>query len=123
MLAVMLVFWAALLGAELRAVLAWRAHAVGIGQAPVTTMFTVATPSELEGSGDVQDIPPRPLRFFGWAQLLAASGVAVSALHLRSRRSSSWLLATALAVACLFTSARLFSVARGELEVPASDAP
>jgi hypothetical protein len=120
LLGVMVVFWAVLLVAELQAVLAWRTHAVGAGPTAVTTLASAPTGSEVDGSGDVPDVPPSSLRLFGWAQLLAASGVAVSALHLRSRRSGSWLLVTGLAVASLFTSAHLFSLARGELELPAA---
>jgi predicted Kef-type K+ transport protein len=120
LLGVMLLFWAVLLGAQVRELRSWRARSLPVATA--TTPAPDGRASALDLSGGAWSLE-RALRTFGWAQVVAGLGVAVSALNLVSRRGGRWLTVTVLALGCLVTSSHLFSVARAQLAASALNEP
>jgi len=112
----MLIFWGALLGAELRELRAWRAQSLR----EVAALAASHTIDEGSSALATLDVQPTAMRWFGWAQLVAGIGAALGALTLVLRRASFWLTVTAFALACLVTSTHLFTVGRAQLPTHAA---
>ena len=134
---VMLLFWGVLLGVELRDVRAWSPAQSTLPGAAAAALASGDAALSLELGSDAPELTSdapeysstslvresTALRTFGWAQLAAGAGVAMSVLNLLSRRSRWGLAFTALALVCILTSSRLFSIARTQLPERALAAP
>lgn len=105
LLGVMLLFFAALLAAE-------RHELHVLREGSQTVAMTIGMDTSLEALAVQQDATLA----FGRAVLIAGAGVAVAALALLLRRAGWWFTVTVLALACLVTSARLFTVARAQAQ-------
>ena len=125
LLGVMLLFFAALLGADRREQHAWRIRT----QRELTALPTAAsaahdakTSSSLDPSLDAVDAQGLAMNALDRSVLAAAIGVALAALALVLRQSNWWLIAVALVLTCLVTSTHQFKVAHAQLSQAESSA-
>jgi hypothetical protein len=109
---VMLLFWGVLIGVELRDLRELASGATHLTSDDATEYSSAALLRESTA-----------LRTFGWAQLVAAAGAAMSVLNLLSRRSWQGFAFIALALACILTSSHLFAVAHAQLPESVRVAP
>jgi hypothetical protein len=113
---VMLLFWATLLGAELRVLRGFTSQLLqGPPSATAAAADAASGATSLEAASEELAVAGSALRTFGWAQIAAGLGATAALIHLLARRSGSWLAVSAIAVASILTSSHLFSVARAEL--------